>query len=370
MAKTKVNVRQLVEKYQQNCARIEEMADMCEKEQRERNEAENAEFETLRRENQVLQMKLQAAQAMKDEPVQDADTQLRELMKNRKEARIILVREIQTTAALADTGIIPVQQQEMLKPLRAGLIWDKVGITIKSGCVGKLRWPSHGKATAAWADEAAKLTDSKIDFKKLEMTGKRLGIAIPVTREELYDSEGVVENVINAEMPAAVSDAINEAMFNLETTAPVKGPFVDSNVQSAKTTFAGEVPTRAELLAMKAKVAGSGIKLVAPCWVMTEDMKALLENEKVDAGSGRFLCEDDKVLGYPVFTTPNADGYVGFGDWSYQAAGFFGPMEIIVDPYTLARNNATDFVLNARFGTTTLYPEAFALGVVNASALG
>lgn len=365
MAKTKVNVRQLVEKYQQNCARIEEMADMCEKEQRERNEAENAEFETLRRENQVLQMKLQAAQAMKDEPVQDADTQLRELMKNRKEARIILVREIQTTAALADTGIIPVQQQEMLKPLRAGLIWDKVGITIKSGCVGKLRWPSHGKATAAWADEAAKLTDSKIDFKKLEMTGKRLGIAIPVTREELYDSEGVVENVINAEMPAAVSDAINEAMFNLETTAPVKGPFVDSNVQSAKTTFAGEVPTRAELLAMKAKVAGSGIKLVAPCWVMTEDMKALLENEKVDAGSGRFLCEDDKVLGYPVFTTPNADGYVGFGDWSYQAAGFFGPMEIIVDPYTLARNNATDFVLNARFGTTTLYPEAFALGVVN-----
>ena len=73
MAKTKVNVRQLVEKYQQNCARIEEMADVCEKEQRERNEAENAEFETLRRENQVLQMKLQAAQAMKDEPVQDAD---------------------------------------------------------------------------------------------------------------------------------------------------------------------------------------------------------------------------------------------------------------------------------------------------------
>ena len=45
-------------------------------------------------------------------------------------------------------------------------------------------------------------------------------------------------------------------------------------------------------------------------------------------------------------------------------------MEIIVDPYTLARNNATDFVLNARFGTTTLYPEAFALGVVNADELG
>lgn len=358
-----MNVRNLVEKYQANCARIEEIADVCEKEKRERSEAEDAEYKTLVRENNVLQMKFQAAQMNKTEPEESKDVLLREMMKQRKEARILLCREIQTTAALADTGIIPVQQQEMLQPLRAGLIWDKVGIIIQTGLVGKLRWPKHSKASAAWADEAAKLVDSKIDYSKLEMSGERLGIAIPVTREELYDSEGVVENVINSEMPMAVVDAVNNALFNLKTEAPVKGPFLDSTVQGKKTTFAADVPTRGELLDMKAKVAGSGIKLTAPCWVMTEEMKAKLENAKVDEGSGRFICEGDRVLGYPVFTTPEADGYIGFGDWSYQAAGFFGPMEIIVDPYTLARNNATDFVLNTRFGSTTLYPEAFALGV-------
>ena len=37
-------------------------------------------------------------------------------------------------------------------------------------------------------------------------------------------------------------------------------------------------------------------------------------------------------------------------------------MSLVVDPYTLARNNATDFVLNTNFGTETLYKEAFVMG--------
>ena len=39
-------------------------------------------------------------------------------------------------------------------------------------------------------------------------------------------------------------------------------------------------------------------------------------------------------------------------------------MNLVVDPYTLARNNSVDFVLNTRFGTVTLREEAFVLGKV------
>ena len=97
-------------------------------------------------------------------------------------------------------------------------------------------------------------------------------------------------------------------------------------------------------------------------------MKAELRDVKIDSGSGRFLCENDMILGYPVFTTASiGDEYIGFGDWSYQAAGFFGQMSFIADPYSLARNNAVDFVLNTRFGTVTLRPEAFVLGKIKNS---
>lgn len=376
MKKKIVQVRELVDKYQTNCERISEIADTCEKEQRERNEAEDAEYKALSRENQLLQMRMHAIAVEAGTP-QNANTDevLREMLLNKNsKVTISLMREVtpQTTAALADTGIIPVQEQEMLKPIRLGLIYDKVGLNIRSGLIGTLRWPKHSKAVAQFADEAERLSDSKIDWDKLETSGYRLGIAIPVTREELEDSHGIVENVVKEEMPAAIVDEINAALFTTTKDYVAKdgstkqrkvyGPFVKA--AETVTNFAAAVPTRKELLKIVAKVA-STVKMIAPCWVMTEAMKAELCDVKVDEGSGRFLCENDMILGYPVFTT-NAIGadYIGFGDWSYQAAGFFGDMNLVVDPYTLARNNAVDFVLNTRFGTVTLREEAFVLGKV------
>lgn len=378
MFKTNINARQLAEKYQQNCDRINEIADACEKEQRERNAAENSEFEVLSRENQLLQMRMRALKSDVQPQVKakSNDEIMREtLLKENKTLTVMLTREEpaapaptygepQTTAALAGTGIIPVHEQEMLKPMRLGLIWDKVGINIRTGLSGTLRWPKHSKAVAQFADEGEKLVDKSIEWGKLETTGHRLGIAIPVSKEELEDSVGVVEGVVREEMPAAIVDAINEALFTtVKGDRKVYGPFAGKTATEFAST---EAPTRKELLKMKAAVAKK-VKLVAPCWVMTEDMKAILEDVKVDAGSGRFLCENDTILGYPVFVTDAIEaGYIGFGDWSYQAAGFFGSMSLVADPYTLARKHSVDFVLNTRFGTVTLRDDAFALGKVKA----
>ena len=375
MKKKKFNARELYDQYQVNVDRINEIADTCETESRERNEAEETEFLRLTRENQLLQMRMQSLNLPKeDTPAPGLTEQVREALTNGRTREIKLQLQqrdvsLMTTSGLADTGIIPVDQQEMLKPLRSGLIYDLVGLNVRTGLAkGQLRWPTHGKATAAWADEGERAGDSNIDFSKLTLTPVRLTIAIPVTREELDSSEGVVEGVIREEMPAAVIDKINEAMFATEKTfkvgettknRKVYGPLPDAAVIE----FDADTPTRKELLKMKSKVASSGIKLAYACWVMTENMKAELEDLKVDSGSGRFVCENDRIFGYPVFTTPFiGDGNIAFGEWSYQAAGFFGNTEVVVDPYTLLRQNSTDFVLNAHFGTTTLYKEAFVLG--------
>lgn len=375
--KNKVSVRQLVNQYQTNCERINAIADLCEQEQRERTSQEETEYTNLLRENQLLQMRMQSAINVGPEVERrSATAQLREALTeamengSRNPVMITLTREIQTTAALDGTGIIPVNDQEMLKPLRAGLIYEKVGITIRTGLVGSLRWPKHGKAVAKFLGEAEKLTESKIDWDKITVSPKRLGVAIPVTRQELFNSEGVVESVITAEMPQAVVDKINDALFTTDKTGRVVyGPFATAGEEGGceKVTFAGAVPTRKELLQMKAKVAKAGIDPSTCCFVMTETMKAELEDVTVDKGSGRFLCENDRVLGFPVFCTDViGEGNIGFGDWGYQAAGFFGQLNFIVDPYSLSLEDSTRFVLNTDFATVTLRPEAFLLGTVTA----
>ena len=357
------------ERYERNKARLAEIAGLMATENRGMTPEEQAETQDLEKEIREYEQKREKMEKETQTLSRDLDKMLRDAADSGSRNFALRLSRRDTdfmkTDDLDGTGIIPIHEQEMLKPLREGLIWNKVGLSIRSGLSGTLRWPKHGKAVAKFAGEGVALTDSKIDFSKLEMTGERLGIAIPVTIEELHDSFGVVESVLKEEMPMAIIDAINAVLFTTEKGSnKVWGPFANEGVQTV--TFAGEVPTRKELLDMKAKVAASGIKMTNPCWVMTEAMKAELEDLKVDAGSGRFVCENDKVLGYPVFTTSViGEGNIGFGDWGYQAAGFFGNWDFIIDPYTLARNHATDFVLNTRFGTVTLYEEAFVLGKKN-----
>ena len=374
MIKKQQSVQALLRQHHANKLRIEEMADNCEKEKRSLSAEEKVEYEQLRRDNEILSMKMQAINTPPLPRAVDYDKELRDNIFANKKVTVKLMRDVElmTTEDLDGTGIIPIQQQEMLKPLRAGLIYDLVGLHIATGLSGgTLRWPKHGKAQAQWANEGERLEDGKISWDKLETKPRRLGCAIPVTREELNDSHGIVESVVREEMPAAIIDLVNDALFTTDATYVAKdgktknrviyGPFVEAAKNPFE--FAGEVPTRKELIKMKVQIVKTGIKLNAPCWVMTENMKAELEDTKVDAGSGRFVCENDRILGYPVFCTPAiGEGNIGFGDWAYQAAGFFDSMNLIVDPYTLARQNSVDFVLNARFGTATLYQEAFVLG--------
>ena len=82
MSKRKqVNVRQLVNQYQTNCERINAIADACENEQRERTEQEEAEYGNLLRDNQLLQMRMQAAiNAGSEAEARSVSAQLREAL--------------------------------------------------------------------------------------------------------------------------------------------------------------------------------------------------------------------------------------------------------------------------------------------------
>ena len=96
--KKKLNVRELVNKYQANCDRIGEIAETCEKEQRERTEAEDKEFVALTRENQLLQMKMQVATAehLRENPnaAADAVKVIRENASRGQKSEIIFVRDL------------------------------------------------------------------------------------------------------------------------------------------------------------------------------------------------------------------------------------------------------------------------------------
>lgn len=371
MHKRTVNVRELVNKYQANCERISEIADACEKEQRERTDAETTEFNALARENQLLQMKMQAAAAeqLRENPniVEDVNRIIRENMNAGRQTQIMLVRDLMMVSDVTPGGIVPVKVQDILDPLVEGLILDKVGLPMPTGLAGDFVWPTYEIVEATIAGEGVALSDTKIKMSKLTASPQRIGIAIPVTRQAMNQTEGILEMIVKKLMPLAVAKLLNKILFSttkVTGATSLVGPFV--GLVAKATAFSAE-PTFKDFNSLKAKVLATGIDGDNLCWVMTKAQKAIAEATPKDAGSGIMVCENDHIAGLPVFTTNYiGEGYIGLGDWRYQPMGMFGDISFIIDPYSQARKDAVDFVLNVNYATTTLRNEAFALAKVTA----
>ena len=451
MKKNTVNVRELVNKYQSNCERINAIADACEQEQRERTEAETKEYEALARENQLLAMRMQAATAehFRENPnaVADAEKLIRENVAAGRKTEITLVREGEFAGMMvADAtsgGIIPLNVQDFIKPLVEGFILDKVGLPMPTGLVGDFVWPIYDLAEASIAGEGVALSDSKINLSKLTASPERVGIAIPVTNQAINQSAGLIETLVKQVMPQAVAQLLNKIVFGLGKAAGATnliGPFAHivakggGNPSTEDQRYADlvaihETPTFAELnVKLKAKVLETGIDGNHLCWVMTKSMQAVLEGTPINA-NGIYvpMVQDGKLCGLPIHTsnvmrkvvvtykkatvsqgtttwaacdkpaqesgihfhvtvTPNGEAaalaaldasnnnvaeittvteYIGLGDWGYQPMGLFNSLRFVVDPFSQARKDAVDFVLNADYATKTLRPEAFLLAAAN-----
>lgn len=367
-----VNVRELVNKYQANCDRIGEIADVCEKEQRERTEAETAEYNALLRENQLLQMKMQAVavEKLRENPNTSAEASriIRENVAAGRQTRIMLMRDLVMVSDVNAGGIIPVKLQDILDPLVEGLILDKVGLPMPTGLAGDYIWPTYETVEATIQGEGVALTDTEITMSKLTASPQRIGIAIPVTRQAINQTEGVVEMIVKKLMPLSVIMLLNKIMFSTTKVASATtlvGPFV---ALASSPVEVSEEPTFKEFNSLKAKVLATGVDGEHLCWVMTKAQKAIAEATPKDAGSGIMVCENDHIAGLPVFTTNYiGEGFIGLGDWRYQPMGLFGDISFIIDPYSQARKDAVDFVLNVNYGTTTLRSEAFVLAKATAA---
>ena len=368
-----------------------------------------------------MRMQIATAEHLREHPdaMNDAVKILRENAKNHQKTEIIMVRDMMMVSDINKGNLVPLNIQDILEPLQEGFILDKVGLPMPTGLSGDFVWPMYEMVEAEIAGEGAALSDRKIPFSKMQANPDRVGIAIPVTNQSLEQSDGVLEMIIRKIMPMAIRLLLNKVLFSttkVNKATNLVGPFVgmkDSAVALSK------VPTFEELNSkMKAAVLSTGIDGDMMCWVMSKSLEAILEGTPVNE-KGIFIpmVQNHMLCGLPVYTTNQicdrtitykkytgsawsdhtlTDGdeakikatytsasdvpakgtegdivriidvteYIGLGDWRYQPLGQFGTIRFIVDPYSKARQDSVDFVLNTGFATKTLRQEAFKLGKV------
>lgn len=377
MSKETMTARDILARHQENVHRIAEIADLCEKENRARTEAEETEYRSLCQANDILRMRMQTI-AMEqfggqsnERNTKEAEKILRENVAAGRQTQIVITRsndpsgtgKLMMVADAASGGIIPVKIQDIVRPIQEKTIYDKIGIQIKTGLSGDYLWPTYEAVEATLAGEGVKLGDTEISLNKLTPKVERMGLAIPVTRESINQTEGVLETIVREVMPDAITRLVNKILIKpskVTSSTQLTSPFVALNTSSVPKI--GVEPTFKDFITMKGALLDEGLDEDSLVWVMSASQKCIAEATPKDAGSGIMVCENNRICGLPVFTSGEMSGFVGLGAWRYQAAGFFGDMTFIVDPYSQARKNAVDFVMNVDFGTATLAQKAFKLG--------
>lgn len=385
----KKKVREILGRMTEIQTRLNAIADLCEAEKREMNDAEKEEHGALMREAAVLNVRLQA----EGMPTVSGggisreagfDNWMKHIARERRTEEVVMAREAMVVTDAE--AMVPLTISDIIGPLEEGLILKTVGIKLQTGLAGDYVSPIVGKIEASFADEAAALTDSEIPVSKLKPTPKRVGVTVSVSSQLINQTQGVALDVVKQQIPMAVTRTLNKVMFSpTEVNTTVQGPFAvikkaaaTGQLLSALTTkakkkacshlkFAGAVPTYKELLAMKGIVLAKGvINDGTAAYVMDEYMKATLESTPRDEGSGLMIVEDGRIAGIPVFCTNEIDeeesDHIGFGIWSYELLGQFGEQRFVVDPVSGAKNDVTILTLNGDWSMTTARAEAFVLG--------
>lgn len=369
---------ELMQKRENVTIKLNELADRAKAENREFTDKEKletaqlqAEFNALGREitlnNDMVTFINQSPKAEKSN-----NQMFREVLREaRKEGKTEIALKREVTSTLVDNGgLVPLTIGDIVPANEFGLIYDKIGVKVQTGVTGKLQWPVMGNGDAEIEGETEELSDSTLDFSKVTAIKTRVGVSFSVTNQAINDSEVDLISLVQDEARQRLRRTLNRVMFSHQNfTGNFHGPFAGGKVQG---TFKAAVPSFAELLEMKGKVAEEGVEMEGFCFVMSETMKATLEATPVDNGSGRMIIENGRIAGYPVFTTAyinygsnktKADKaeYIAAGVFTYLALNQYGEMRMTVDPYSKAKKDEVVITLNSDWSMTTLRSEAFAL---------
>ena len=267
---------------------------------------------------------------------------------------------VESRAAVTVTNehddVVEVQFADLLTPLRAKNVLVAAGAKYMSGLIGDVQVPIMGAGNVTWEGEVASAQEAGYTFTSKKLQPKRLTAYVDISKQFLVQDSIGAEQAIRADIVAAINSKLESTILGSaqgSTTTPA-GIFYG---QSPKT-----ITTFKDICDLEASIEDANV--IGECkYVMSNKAKAALRNMPKSSKSTQLVMENGEVDGTPVLNTSNVEAQnIAYGDWNNLAIGQWGSIDLVVDPYTLAKDGQVRIVINAFFDAVTLRPEAFAFG--------
>lgn len=248
---------------------------------------------------------------------------------------------ILATEATYGNEAVPTQIFDITTALRDKMVLAQAGARFVNA-TANLDFVNYSGSTCGWGDEIEEAQDGSGKFTVKKLTPMRLCTVLPISKTFLAQADASAEALLRQDLVNAVAETLQKTILGdgagsaNEPTGLMNGVAIDANAFDY-----------AEAVNIEALLEAKNFNTDSARWIMAPSAKALMRSTAVDAGSGRFVMENNEVLGVPAFSTSSmVDSGVIYGDFSELIIATWDSMSILVDPYTLAAKNQIRLVVN------------------------
>lgn len=250
------------------------------------------------------------------------------------------------------------------------VVVEQAGCTVLSGLQGNVSIPRMSTGSSAyWVAEQGSPTEAVPSFDQVALTPKRLSVHVNVSKQLMIQSSLDMENVLRNDILKALAIAEDAAAINGSGSS--NEPTGIINASGIGDEGDGQTINYSEIWNVIKQVDQDNALMGDLVWLTSAAGRAKLATTEVASSTAKFLLDsDNRVAGYPLFTSNNVPDNLGsgtngtafiFGNIADLIIGRWDGVEVLVDPYTSAASGTVRLIVSLFTDIAVRHPESFAM---------
>ena len=280
-----------------------------------------------------------------------------------------------TVLGAASSPVVPTQIGNFIDAVWAKTVLVPLGAQTMAGLSGNVDLPYFStKPSVKWDAENDAASDAAAALDKVSLTPHRITNYVPLSKLLLVQESADIERKVWDALISATAVHLQRAAIHGGSDAPT-GLLATTGIGSVLGGTDGAAPTLAHVLQLIKEVAIDDADFGSLAFLTSPKIRYKLMTTAIEAGHPERvwnLLQPDMLVGYKAAVTTlisdtldkgsstGVNSAIIFGNWNKMILAQFGALDLLADPYTSAKSNQVDLILNAFYDVGVEYPASFA----------
>jgi HK97 family phage major capsid protein len=279
-----------------------------------------------------------------------------------------------TVLGAASSPVVPTTIGNFIDAVWAKTVLVPMGAQTLSGLTGNIDLPYFStKPAVKWDAENDTASDAGAALNKVSLTPKRITNYVPLSKLLLIQESAAIEQKVWDALIMATAVHLQRAAIHGGSDAPT-GLLATSGIGNVAGGTDGAAPTLLHILQLIKEVAIDDADFGALAFLTSPKIRYKLMVTAIESGHPERvwnILQPDMLVGYKAGVTTlisdtltkgnqSLSSAIIFGNWNKMILAQFGALDLTVDPYTSAKDNQVDLILNAFYDVGIEHPASFA----------